>query len=345
MMAGMLRHALWPVWAAQLATGAKSFVDNPLIGSRRLNEVGLHVARLKLAHSMAWSRRRRLARLIDQADRAAFDRDGFVLRRNFLSADAFQRLGDQIRAYRGAAREMVQGDTITRRIALDPEALAAMPEARSVLDNGDFRGLVRYVGSYDSQPLCFIQTILAKRYPGAQDPQVHLHADTFHPTVKAWLFLEDVAIDDGPFAYVPGSHRLTPQRIAWEQRKSLDARHAERLTARGSFRIEPDELAGLDLPPAESFAVPANTLIVADTFGFHARGVANHASTRVEIWAYGRRNPYIPWAGMDLMSLPGVSERRIGWRMWLRDRYPRWLGQPWKDVGRKNAFESGSVEP
>lgn len=338
-MAGVLRHALWPVWVAQLATGAKSFIDNPLIGSRRLNEAGLHVARLKLAHRMAWSRRRRLARLIDPADRAAFDRDGFVLKRNFLPEDVFARLFDQIRAFRGAVREMVQGDTITRRIALDPEALAAIPDARRLLDDRDFRGLVRYVGSYDSQPLCFIQTILAQRFPGAEDPQVHLHADTFHPTVKAWLFLEDVTIEDGPFTYVPGSHLLTAQRLGWERRKSLTARNAERLTARGSFRIEREELATLDLPLPESFAVPANTLIVADTFGFHARGVADHASTRVEIWAYGRRNPYIPWAGLDPMSLPGISERRIGWRMRLRDRYPKWFGPAWLDAGRKTAFE------
>jgi hypothetical protein len=214
-----------------------------------------------------------------------------------------------------------------------------VPEARHFLADKRFRGLVRYVGSYDSQPLCYIQTIFARRFPGQEDPQLHLHADTFHPTVKAWYFLSDVAEDDGPFTYVPGSHRLTPERIAWERRKSLDARYAERLTARGSFRIEPDELAGLNLPPAQSFAVPANTLVVADTFGFHARGRANHASTRVEIWAYGRRNPYLPWMGLDPMSLSGIAERRIGWRWRLRDRYARWIGQPWTDVGTAGAFE------
>lgn len=338
-MAGMLRHTLWPWWALQLATGAKSFVDNPLIGSRRLNEAGLHTARLKLAHSMAWSRRRRLARLIDQADRAAFDRDGFVLKPNFLPADVFARLRDQIADYRAPAREMVQGDAITRRIAMDPALLAAVPEAKAFLESAGFRGLVRYVGSYDSQPLCYIQTILARRFPGQIDPQLHLHADTFHPTVKAWFFLTDVHEEDGPFCYVPGSHLLSPERIAWEHRKSIDARNAERLTARGSFRIGSEELTALNLPQARSFAVPANTLVVADTFGFHARGAANHAATRVEIWAYGRRNPYIPWTGLDPMSMPALSQRRIGWRWRLRDRYARWIGQPWQDEGQKTAFD------
>ena len=39
---------------------------------------------------------------------------------------------------------------------------------------------------------------------GLSDPQTDLHTDTFHPTVKAWLFLTDVAPETMPFVYVPG---------------------------------------------------------------------------------------------------------------------------------------------
>ena len=83
-----------PLWVAQLATGAKSFVDNPLLGSPSLNRRGLHVARLKLAHRLAWSRRRRLTRDLPAADREAFDRDGFICIPDFLPAEEFARLRD-----------------------------------------------------------------------------------------------------------------------------------------------------------------------------------------------------------------------------------------------------------
>src|SRR3546814_1650190 len=90
--------------------------------------------------------------------------------------------------------------------------------------------------------------------------------------MKAWVFLHDVANDEGPFQYVPGSHRLTPQRIAWEKRKSLtDVGKLDRVSQKGSMRIEPRELAELSLPPPQRFAVPANTLVVADTCRFHGR--------------------------------------------------------------------------
>jgi hypothetical protein len=36
-----------PLWAAQLATGTKSFERNPVIGSHWLNEHGLHTARVR----------------------------------------------------------------------------------------------------------------------------------------------------------------------------------------------------------------------------------------------------------------------------------------------------------
>jgi hypothetical protein len=306
-----------PLWAAQLATGTKSFERNPVIGSRWLNERGLHTARVRLAGRIAEMRRRRLASLVSEADRAGFERDGFVIRPNFLPDAEFAELLRQVKAYRGILREIGEGDTILRKIALDPKTLAALPALGRLLRHPEWRGLIRYIGSRDAEPVVWIQSILRHAHEGPADPQTALHADTFHPTVKAWLFLTDVAADAGPFTYVPGSHRLSPERLDWERRMSLAApssRDAD--TRQGSFRIEPGELAALGLPEPRIFAVPANTLIVADTFGFHARGPSAGRSVRVEIWAYGRRSPFVPWPGLDWWSGAALARRSLlGWRL------------------------------
>src|SRR5439155_2862325 len=159
---------------------------------------------------------------------------------NFLPDAQFAAVLDQIKSYRGGLREIVEGDTIMRKIALDPKTLAAMSALCDVLRSPEWRGLIRYIGSRDAEPVVWIQSILRHAVAGPPDPQTALHADTFHPTVKAWLFLTDVAADAGPFTYVPGSHRLTPERIAWERRMSLAARHSpDGETRQGSFRADP----------------------------------------------------------------------------------------------------------
>jgi hypothetical protein len=326
-----------PLWLAALATGAKSFRDNPLIGSAELNRRGLHARRARLAHQMAWRRRGRLAHLISAQDRAAFDRDGFVLREEFLPREQFERLRDAVMAHQAPAREMLQGDTITRRIAVDPDFIGAVPEIKGLLANPDWRGLNRYVGSFDQEPLTYIQTILSHIRQSKPDPQTDLHADTFHPTVKAFYFLTDVAEDEGPFVYVPGSHRLTPERLAWEAELSVTAASSkDKLLARGSFRASAAELETMGFGRPRAFAVPANSLVVADTVGFHARGFSARPSTRVEIWTYGRKNPFLPWSGFDLGSLPGIAERRIP-LMWQARDFMQKTGlgsQPWHDVGK-----------
>src|SRR4051794_3302972 len=97
------RYLLAPLWIAAPATGAKSFRDNPVIGSAELNRRGLHARRAKLAHELAWRRRARLAHLVKPADRAAFDRDGFVLREEFLPRQQFDRLRAAIMAHQAPA--------------------------------------------------------------------------------------------------------------------------------------------------------------------------------------------------------------------------------------------------
>lgn len=325
-----------PVWLAQILTGAKSFADNPFLGSKRLNRLGLHAARIRAAHALADWRRRRLGKRIPAAYRAEFGANGFIRIENYLPDGDFQSLRDAILGTPASAREMVQGDTITRRIAISPGYLDKIPGLRALIEAPAWRNLMRYVASTDTEPLYYVQTILTHRVETHADPQTALHADTFHPTMKAWYFLEDVAEDEGPFCYVPGSHRLTPARLAWERARSVAAPEGvDRLSARGSLRITEAELGPLGLPPPQLFGVKGNTLVIADTCGFHARGPSTKPTRRVEIWAYGRRNPFYPWIGWDPLSVPGIAERRISWIWAARDRFPRIFGLPWIDVGQK----------
>lgn len=309
------RAASWllaPVHVASVATKAKSFRDNPVIGSPALNRMGLHVARKRLAHAMSDWRRRRLAHLIRPEDVAAFREEGFVERRGFLPERDFAALRREVLAFAAPARQMTQGDAVTRRVALDRRALARLPALAAMLESPEWLGLMRYAASFALEPIVYIQTIFSHARAGERDPQTNFHADSFHPSMKAWLFLTDVAEEDGPLTYVPGSHRLTQRRLAWERRASITAAESpDQHNGEGSFRITKAELKRLGYGPPRAFAVPANTLVVADMAGFHARGASTRPSVRMEIWAFGRRNPFLPWTGLDPAALPLVKGRGV----------------------------------
>ncbi|WP_395623304.1 phytanoyl-CoA dioxygenase family protein [Sphingomonas daechungensis] len=326
-----------PFWLAALLTGAKSFVDNPILGSRRLNAAGLHVWRLKGAHALARSRRSRLAGDIPLELREQFDRDGYVLIHDFLPQDLFQSFQRELLDPALECRSQQQGDTLTHRIPIGPGFRRRLPELAKLLDSRRWKGLLAYVASTRSAPLYYVQAIAGGVAEGPPDPQLELHADTFQPSMKAWLFLSDVPDDGRPLTYVAGSHRLSDARIAWEKRKSVDVLETgDRLSQRGSFRIAIEELAELGLPQPTHFSVPANTLVVVDTCGFHARAQSTRPTMRVELWAFSRRSPFLPWAGFDPLSWHPIAIRRGEWLQSIVD----WLDhrglkkQHWRPAGR-----------
>jgi hypothetical protein len=334
------RWLLIPLYALAVATAAKSFRDNPVIGNARLNRLGLHLVRRRIASPLGQYRRRRLANLVTEDDRAALACDGFIIKPNFLDDETFRALRTEIQALNVPAREAVIGDTLTRLIPLDGRLLPKLPTARSVLEGKRYRGLLAYVGSFRRRPHLYIQTVFSKVLEDAEpDIQSFYHSDTFHPTVKSWLFLDDVSPDSTPFTYVPGSHVANRRRMAWERRTSITAAQGnDRLTAEGSFRISEAEIKRLGYGAPVSLPVAANTLVVADTSGFHARGTAAGKTMRLSIWAYSRSNPFLPFTGGDLTGLPIVKGHalRIYWALTDRLKDRRKAPRDWRWVGNRS---------
>ncbi len=293
------RIAAAPLWALQLFTGAKSFRANGLIGSRTLNRLGLHAGRKAAAHAVTAARRALLTPLVPADLRQAFRRDGYVVVRDFLPPAEFEALRAEATALAATApRKIQEGDTRTELSLVDDEALAAAPHLRRLIRGSRFLGLCNYVGSRLKHPFCQVQVLERDFAANQSDPQKSLHADTFHPTLKGWFFLDDVDADKGPFEYVPGSHRLTARRLKWEYAQSLKALQSpdEHVSA-GSFRAGSEDLDAMGLPDPVAVTVPANTLVLADTVGFHRRGEAQDTTPRRAIYIFMRTNPFNPILG------------------------------------------------
>lgn len=330
----LVNAAKTPFGLLSLPTGAKSFGGNPVIGSERLNRLGLHTSRMRVAARLAARRREVLSKPMSEEDRQAFARDGFIVKNDYLPEGEFEKLRAEILDRDWDVREMRQGRTVTRRVFLDSATLGEKsPALARFMSRSDLTALMRFAGATGGQPVTSIQCIFANQGVGADDPQCAVHADTFHPTSKGWFFLHDVGPDGGPPFYVPGSHVLTPQRLEWERAQSIAAsHHALRDHAEGSFRISRDDLKSLGLPQPRPVTVRANTLVVADTFGFHGRTPSLAATCRIELYSTLRRNPFLPWTGLDPLALP-VVKSHMGSVLALLDRADI-APMPWKPVGR-----------
>jgi hypothetical protein len=312
----ILQLLLLPLWLLQIFTTVKSFRDSPVIGSPTLNRLGLHVFRVRLAHAVMRLRWWMLAPLATADQRQEFQQTGFLVIRDFLPAEHFRQLRQELDKCQGPVRECIQGDTLTLRVLLDTPALRSLPACRALLRRRDFLNLTRFCAGTLRTPMFFIQCVKNAYAPGAADPQKTLHSDTFHPTMKAWLFVDDVEEGHGPFTYVPGSHWPSPGRLAWEYEQSVaSSRRSNRYSAKGSLRLEARDLAAMGLPQPVALAVPANTLVIANTHGFHCRGSATGKCSRLEIYASSRTNPFIPMPGL-VTSLFGRIEHIAAQGYW-----------------------------
>ena len=318
-------------------TGAKSFEANPCIGDPFLNKKGLHLFRLKIAARLADRYRRSIQHRVSRDVINQYQSDGYILIKNFLPKPTFDLFRKEILDAKWHRQDMNQGGAVTRRVWLDTASLQrSSGNLKAIVQSSKVKDMIRYVAGTGGEPIFSIQAVFAGHSRQNNDPQSDFHADTFHSTAKAWLFLDDVAKDEGPFSYIPGSHKLTKNRLDWEYAMSCSApKSMNKYHARGSFRPTSDDLNFMAYEHPKVFNVPANTLVIANTMGFHRRTPSQHASVRVELYASLRRNPFNIFPQLDVLSIPGL-QTRIGsiycMAMTLGNRF---LGTklPWKNAG------------
>ncbi len=318
-----------------LLTGAKSFRRNRWVGNPWLNKAGLHIARKKLAAALTTLRRYPLGWRLPEAERQRLDSQGFLRQDDFLSTQELALIRQEICAVAWPTLEMAQPPARTLRVNLDAQLCGdTFPALRRLIANRTLLRRLRYAAGYPGTPIVGLQIIRSGGVEAGHDPQTDWHRDTFHTAAKAWLFLHEVAPDQGPFAFVPGSHRPTDAHWAWEYAQSLVARAEENpMHANGSFRIEEAGLRALDYGEPMVAAVQANTLVVADMSGFHRRTPSPQPTVRIEVYFSLRRNPFFAGLLPSVLGWPVLRQRWAGWAY----RYFEWRvaqGRPdWIPLG------------
>ncbi|MBS1517231.1 MAG: phytanoyl-CoA dioxygenase family protein [Bacteroidetes bacterium] len=119
---------------------------------------------------------------------------------------------------------------------------------------------------------------LQSRNPDKKVDRLHIasfpHADVPYPTIKVFLYLNDVDESNAAYTYAKGSHKLTLKRIMLEYKLSV------RYSRNGDDKVTEEELNLLGYR-SEHICGKANTLFISNNMGYHNRGIFSTTMPRI----------------------------------------------------------------
>lgn len=273
------------------ALTADKHVRSPL-----LNALGIQLARQVIARALL-----RLRYLVRNGARrdpdfAALVSEGLLVIPSFLPKDEFERLRQECFAALddpGVSKtDFELGPTVLRMLHIKAYR-DRLPIAEAVSSSPR---LMRLLGAAEGKTLGADQQhrVIERVFHGSltrHDPENELHIDTFHSTHKVWLYLDDVKPENGPLAVVPRSHRIDRSVLRRTYRYFRDIDKSQKSPSR---RIDQDEVVERGLRET-ALTVPANTLVIANTGGYHRRLRGTEGATRTAVHVSVRTQPFVFW--------------------------------------------------
>jgi len=162
--------------------------------------------------------------LMSEERKTAFDRDGYVIMAEFLSAGEVESIRREITAivdrYPDVPEELVQIEPAVRRGAIKPESveLGVRKLFRMTRHNQLFRSLAHHPGMVGiavdliGQDVALFQSMLLMKPPRFGGQKVW-HQDNAYFRLEPndvfgfWIALDDADVENGCMHVIPGSHR------------------------------------------------------------------------------------------------------------------------------------------
>lgn len=284
----------------------RGILCNPLA-----NRLGLHVLRILMSDFSCFIRKIPFI-LIAYRQHRKLAQDGVIIIENFADETEFQAICSEIKqALNSQAMtpdqnifgfgqknfythgfDRYDGSSLNRFVEIDQ-----YPHLLSLVQSKKMNKLtLALFGMLNKTKKYYAYELIHGDHAKNPDSQKYTHKDTFHSTYKLWYFIEDISLDLGPFEYAYGSHRSTWQRIKWEYQMSCKVSSQQNHPNKtGSFRVSDEELEQMQITKPISLLVKANSLVIANTKGFHCRGDAPIGSRRIGLYANFRPIAFLPF--------------------------------------------------
>jgi len=263
----------------------KKFRRFPVLKDEELNRKGLYIFRVVLAEAIY---DREMTYNLHNDYIRSFYEDGMVIIPDFIKGKELKRIRKKF--YRLIAEQPRDRFDNWKHSYL--RLNKHHEELFSFFNNPELIDLVRMANGRDD--FVFHDKRVERLVHRDNDIQKQIHEDTFHPTIKFWFYLAPMTLEQGPTRYVKGSHRSIPGRLAWSQKLIIDAyKSSNKGTREGSFRASAKEIKAMGYRNSiTAEAIDGNSLVIVNTRGFHARGIAKDGTVRDAMTGLFRMNPF-----------------------------------------------------
>jgi hypothetical protein len=200
---------------------------------------------------------------------AELQREGIVAWPDFLPRDEFERVRQEclkLILQVDMARSGVNTHETMRLRNVEAGAMSSIhrliidPRLQGILEAAEKRPL----GPLSDFMFAEVERLTQGQANNLEDPQSQVHSDTFFSSHKAWLYVSDVSMEDGPLFYIKGSHKVTPRQLFYIYKHSCTRRQDDD----PSRRVTAEELAKMS-ERKEIFTCASNTLVIANVCGYH----------------------------------------------------------------------------
>jgi hypothetical protein len=198
---------------------------------------------------------------------ADLHRDGFAVIEDYWTAERAIAMRDQLEALlaEGKDKDFDEGawmrfwdgrgyDQGVRRIYHVDKVVPALKEAR------DDRWILDIASAYYGIPFYSGALVFQHNLQSNKNTRTY-HVDAFIKEFKSFIYLDDVDLGNGPFAYVPGTQRKHLLRL---KKQLIGNGEGESPTT-----VFPEDMTKAELARERAVTGKAGTLILADVRGLH----------------------------------------------------------------------------
>jgi hypothetical protein len=270
----------------------KIFSKEKVVPSRILNVLGVQVFRTIAARSL-YNRASPVEDYDVSEKCSVLNRDGILVWPDFLPPDEFEKVSCECFNVLTPGNEFktrMNGPNLHSRRFVEDIPRETIPATLKLLSDRRLRGILEAAERRPINNLAALAKVERLTQGVAEegvDSQTQVHSDIFFTSHKVWLYLTDVTINDGPLCFMKGSHLLTARQLYHIYVHSCTVGKGNE----PSRRVTRSEL---DKSNFEEMALTCsrNTLVIANTCGYHRRMQGKEGQERWAIHIELRSNPF-----------------------------------------------------